>query len=188
MVSTLSSYLLSHPQLDHCDNSQNPLFLQFLLKLSRRGWERAMTCNHMAAATPSSAARVGFPCRLRSSGSGCPKRTVRRPSSTSPSLSQCVCVQGGVEGPSELPFCVCAQGSQCFFITHCQQVVDSEGGIAPFVMLTKTRGETMRVHSDPMQISGCDSCRSQCPFLGGRKLFRLRMCLLNRYTIRAVFV
>lgn len=117
-----------------------------------------------AAAPPWGALLVDFPPLHGSSGSGCPKRTVQRPSSTSPFFS--VCVSEG-ERERKLPFVHARTVPSHSLSTGCW----FRRGIAAFVMLTKTREETMRKHSDLMQIAGCDSCASQCPFLEGRQLF-----------------
>lgn len=92
---------------------------QCLLALLTRRWQGTMTCTCTAAAPPWGAPPVDFQPLHKSSGSGCPKRTVQRPSRK---FLQCVCVCVKKEQTSFL--CMHAVFT-CFSVTHCQQVVDS---------------------------------------------------------------
>lgn len=142
--------------------------LQCVHILLRRRWRWTLTFTRMAAAPPSGAPLVGFPHLHKLSGSGCPKRTVQRPS----------CKSHRERERENFLLCMPAMFTCfCWF----------RRGIAAFVMLTQTREETMRTHSDLIQISGCDSCSSQCPFLEGPQLVRLRMRYLLTYSLDQLF-
>ncbi len=76
--------------------------------------------------------------------------------------SGCVCVcESQRANKGGLPF-VCVHSVHMLLSHSLSTGCWFRSEIAAFVMLTKTNGETMSAHSDPMHISGCDSCSSQC--------------------------
>lgn len=106
---------------------------------------------------------MGSPCRRRSSGSGCPRRTVRRPSCESHRL---LCVR------------VCGR-SVCIF-PHPPLIVNrlfmQNEGIAAFVMLTKNTSADNESARRPIRIGGCDSTfLTMCILSGSLKQSRAQI-------------
>ena len=120
-----------------------PQFVRVSLR-KRQVW--TLTSTRMARAPSWGAPPMDFPHLCASSGSGCPKRTAQRPSCRSPfSSSVCMCVRRKRRGGTLLLFTSGHMSLSDLLSTGCL----FRWGKAAFGMLTKTREETMRAHSDP---------------------------------------